>query len=310
MGFFQQPSYPNPGNVTQQLMPSPGQAALGNAATGFVTSQIGQPAQPYTGQLTAPVTPQQTALINQQAGLAGMSVPTEMQGLGTLGQYAAGGYLNDPTLANALGATAAQAQQQFASGIQAARAPFVAAGQTGFSSPEEAALGQGAATFATGLQSNLANQVMQNRLAQQGMQLQAAQQGAALPMQAQQQALAAAGIPQATQQAGLTAQYQDWLRQLQGAWQALQVPGVGNLLAQQGFQNVYPNVYGQSPFQSLLGGVTSLAGPAAYALGGPAGGLIGGALGNLFKGSQAPIPTPLITAPTTISGWDPSQYNL
>lgn len=160
--------------------------------------------------------------------------------------------MNNPALANALGATAQQAEQQFASGIQAARAPFVAAGQTGFSSPEEAALGQGAATFATGLQSQLANQILQNQQAQQGMQLTAAQQAVSQPLQLQQAALTAAGIPQANQQQALTAQYADWLRQLQGAWQAINAQGVGNLVGTTGVQ--YPQVYGASPFQSLLQG--------------------------------------------------------
>lgn len=260
MGFFSQPSYPNPANITQTPQLTGPQQTLQNAAANFLTGQVGQPAQPYTGQLTAPITPQQTQQINQMGAFAGASAPTEAAGLGTLGSYASGAYLNDPALINALGTTAQQAEQQFAGGIQAARAPFVAAGQTGFSSPEEAALGGAAAQFATGLQSNLANQILANRQAQQGLQLTAAEQAVSQPQQIQQTALAAATLPQQTQQNALTAQYADWLRQLQGAWQAIQAPGAGNLVGGTGFQNLYPNVYGASPFQSLLQGFGTFAG--------------------------------------------------
>lgn len=309
MGLFQQPSYPQ--QVTQQQTQapqlSPAQQNLQNVSANFLASQVGQNAPAYSGQLVAPLTPTQEQQISQGTQLGQQSYAPQQQGLGALGAFSSGAYVPaglgqtgagtiaqmatpqgglgiSPQLAAQLGATSQQAQQQFMQGIQAARAPFVAAGQTGFSSPEEAALSQGAATFSTGLQANLANQVMSAYQQQQANQLAAAQSalnayqtGQGMQLQAAPQAVQAGGavqtmadqlaaLPQQTQQAQYQAAYNDWLRQLAGAWSATGVPATGALTAAYPIsttgQATYPNVYGQSPFQSVLGGLSSLTGPA------------------------------------------------
>jgi hypothetical protein len=292
-----QPAQAYPGSFTAGLTPDQ-QAQI--AAMGQGAAAAGPAQQAGLAGLTAGsaagIPTATTGMGALAAGAAG-SLPAGFTGMGALGNYAAGNYVpgaggaGDAFLNAVLGGTARAAQQQFAGSIPAIRGPFVAAGQTGFSSPEEAALGGAAAQFATGLQSNLANQALAQYNQAQQNQLQAAGAAAGLPLSygqaaaqagtapweaaarlptgIQEAALTAAGMPQQVQQQQLTAQYQDWLRQLGGAWQAAGVPAFSTLAAQTGFQNQYPNVYGQSPFQSLFSGLTGLAGPAAMYFGSP-----------------------------------------
>jgi hypothetical protein len=309
MGLFQQPSYPQ--QVTQQQTQapqlSPAQQNLQNVSANFLASQVGQPAPAYSGQLVAPLTPAQQQQVSQGVQLGQESYVPQQQGLGALGAFSSGAYLPtqlgqagagtlanmatggtpsppNPWLAAQLGATANLAQQQFAQSIPALRAPFVAAGQTGFSSPELAGLYQASAQAQTGLQSQLANELMAAQQTQQANQLAAAQsalgayqQAQGMQLQAAPQAVQAGGavqtmanqlaaLPQQTQQAQYQAAYNDWLRQLAGAWAATGVPATGALTAAYPIsttgQAQYPPLYGPSPFQSVLGGLSSLAGPA------------------------------------------------
>lgn len=309
MGLFQQPSYPQQVTTQQTQAPqlSPAQQQLQNVSANFLASQVGQNAPAYTGQFVAPLTPAQQTQVQQGVDLGQQSYWPQQTGLGALGAFSQGQFVPsqlgqagggtlanmatggtptppNPWLAAQLGATANLAQQQFAQSIPALRAPFVAAGQTGFSSPELAGLEQASAQMATGLQSNLANELMAAQQQQQQNQLAAAQaamgvfqNAQAMQLQAAPQAVQAGGavqtmanqlaaLPQQVQQAQYQAQYQDWLRQLAGAWAATGVPATGALTAATPItttgQAQYPPVYGPSPFQSVLGGLGSLVGPA------------------------------------------------
>lgn len=275
MGLFQQPSYPQVTTQQQTTTPqlSPAQQKLQDVSANFLTGQVGQPSQAYTGPFTAQLTPAQQGQISNAVALGNQSYVPQQAGLGALNAYASGAYLNNPFLASQLDATTRLAQQQFAQSIPALRAPFVQAGQTGFSSPELSALYGAGAQFATNLQSNLANQVSQNYLAEQGLQLQAApeavQAGGAVQAEAAQQA----ALPQTVQQAQYTAAMNDWLRQLSGAWAATGVPAFGDIAlggapTTTTGTTTAPPLYGPSPFESILGGIAPFAGPAAYFFGG------------------------------------------
>jgi hypothetical protein len=270
MGLFQQPSYPQQVTQTQTQTPqlSPAQQRLQDVSANFLTGQVGQPSQAYPGALTAPLTPAQQTQVSQAVDLGNQSYVPQQQGMGALGAYASGAYLNNPFLNAQLQAITNQAQQQFAQSIPALRAPFIEHGQGGFSSPELAALYGASAQAATGLQANLLNTASQNYLTEQGYQLQAAPEAVSAGGAVQAQAAQMGALPQATQQAQYNAAYQDWLRQLSGAWAATGVPAFSNVLSQMPItttgQATYPPLYGPSPFQSILGGLSAFAGPAAY----------------------------------------------
>jgi hypothetical protein len=271
MGLFQQPSYPQTTTQqsTQQQQLSPAQQKLVDTSANFLTGQVGTPSQAYPGPMVAPLTPAQGEQVSNAVALGNQSYVPQQQGMGALGAYASGAYLNDPFLAAQLGATTQQAEQQFAASIPQLRAPFIQAGQTGFSSPELAALYGASANFATGLQKNLADQAAQNYLGEQALQLQAAPQAVQAGGAVQAQAAQMAALPQQTQQAQFNAAMQDWLRQLSGAWAATGVPAFGEIATAgaptttQGTTTA-PPLYGPSPFQSILGGLGQFAGPAAY----------------------------------------------
>lgn len=269
MGLFSQPSYPQVTTQQQQPQLTPAQQKLSDVASNFLTGQVGQPSQAYPGPMTAPLTPAQQTQVSQAVDLGQQSYVPQQQGLGTLGAYASGAYLNNPFLNNQINAITQQAQQQFAQQIPQLRAPFIQAGQTGFSSPELAALYGANAQFATGLQSNLANLASQNYLAEQGMQMQAAPQAVQAGQGVQQMAAQMAGLPQQVQQQQYNAALQDWLRQLSGAWAATGVPLFSSIAGTYPTltTTTQPPIYGPSPAQEILGGVGSLAGPlATYAL--------------------------------------------
>jgi hypothetical protein len=278
VGLFQQPSYPQVSTQqqtqTQAPQLSPAQQKLMDVSANFLTGQVGQPSQAYPGPMVAPLTPAQQGQVSQGVQLGQESYVPQQQGLGALGAYASGAYLNDPFLAAQLGATAQQAQQQFAASIPQLRAPFVAAGHTGFSSPEMSALYGAGAKFATDLQANLANQAAQNYLKEQEFQLQAAPQAVSAGGAVQTMANQLAALPQQTQQAQYAAAMQDWLRQLSGAWAATGVPAFGEIATggaptttTLSGTSTAPPLYGPSPFQSILGGLGQFAGPAAYFFG-------------------------------------------
>jgi hypothetical protein len=314
VGLFQQPSYPQvttqQQTQTQAPQLSPAQQRLMDVSANFLTGQVGQPSQAYPGPMVAPLTPAQQqqveqgvqlgqeSYVPQQQGLgalgaysAGAYLPTALgqTGAGTLGRYAGGAYLNDPFLNAQMQAITNQAAQQFAASVPQLRAPFVAAGQTGFSSPELSALYGAGAQAATGLQANLMNtlgpiylQEQQNQLnaanqalaayqAAQGMQLQAAPQAVQAGGAVQTMGQNLAALPQQVQQAQYAAAMQDWLRQLSGAWAATGVPAFGEIATggaptttTVSGTTTAPPLYGPSPFQSILGGLGQFAGPAAY----------------------------------------------
>jgi hypothetical protein len=268
VGLFSQPSYPQTTTVQQQPQLSPQQQNLQNVASNFLAGQVGVPSQAYPGPFTAPLTPAQQTQISNAVALGNQSYVPQQQGLGALGAYAGGAYLpgtggpGDAFLNAALQGTTNLAEQQFAQGIQAARSPFIQAGQTGFSSPELGALGQASAQFAANLQNQLAQQALGMYTGEQQLQLgaapQAVQAGGAVQTMAAQQA----ALPQQLQQAQYNAALQDWLRQLSGAWSATGVPAFSNIAAAYPMtQTSQSQMYGPSPFESIMGGLGGIAGP-------------------------------------------------
>ena len=232
MGFSQ------PQTTSPQYTPS--QQAFQNASANFLQNQVqsgGLPA--YPGPLTAGLTPGQQGIIGGQTDVAAMAPGATAQGLGTLGFTAAGGYLNDPFTANLVQQTR---NQFYTQDVPQLTAPFIAAGQTGYSTPGASTLAAAGAQMETGLAA-IQEQAYQTE--------QAAQQQAALALPAlgtgvSGAALAAATMPQQTQQAAYTNAYNEYLRQQQGPWTAaLGIPSLTGAGTQ--------TLYAQSPFASAMG---------------------------------------------------------
>jgi hypothetical protein len=269
MGLFSQPSYPQVTTVQQQPQLSAAQQKLQDTAANFLTGQVGVPAQAYPGPMTAPLTPAQQGQVSNAVALGNQSYVPQQQGLGSLGAFASGAYLpgtggpTDAFLNAALQGTTNLAEQQFAQGIGAARAPFIQAGQTGFSSPELAGIDQASASFAANLQNQLAQEALGTYTGEQQLQAQAAPQAVQAGGAVQAEAAQQAALPQATQQAQYNAAMQDWLRQLSGAWAATGIPAFSSIAATypQTQTTTAPPLYGPSPFESILGGAGALAGP-------------------------------------------------
>jgi hypothetical protein len=210
----------SPPQQTTKTELSPAQQSYQNTASNFLQGQVGQNAAPYPGQLTAPLSPQQAQAIGTQGALGQQGAGTEATGLNTLANTAGGQYLFDPNMSRMLGAETAFAENEFSRALPYATAPFQEAGQTGFSSPAQQYLGSQAAQFSTGLAQQEAQQQQAAYQQERDRQEQAAGQGVTFGMGAGQQGLQALAQPQQTQQAALTANLQEYLRQIQNPWAA------------------------------------------------------------------------------------------
>ena len=175
-----------------------------------------------------------------------MAAPTTAQGLSTLGTAAAGGlgqgYVQDPFTANLVAQTR---NQFFNSTVPQLDAPFIQAGQTGFSTPAMNTLNTAGATLETGLaglQENAYQQALTN-------QLQAAQQAVPLGLGVQSTGLSALTVPQQTQQTAFTNAYNEYLRQQAGPFAA--ATGMPNITGQ-----TQQTLYGQSPFAEIASALT------------------------------------------------------
>jgi hypothetical protein len=253
MGFGQ-PEIPQQTTQTVKYELTPEQQAFQSRAASWLTSQIGQPAPAYGGQLVAPLTPAEQANISGINQLAWTGMGPSSVALSTLGAEAAGNYLVNPLLAGLLSTTGEYARQNFWNvDIPRIMAPFIASGQYSFSSPMIADLIRNSQNFELGLANTLLSQALPAYEFERNLQAQAAMNLPTIGMGLLSSALGASGLERQVSQEALQAAYQDWLRQQAGVWQAVSLlPNLIGMNVGQSATTTAPPLYGPSPFSQIL----------------------------------------------------------